>query len=61
MIEEQPSNVVPFTAPTPSRREPQPTAAEIAEYRQLRPLLIQMLDEWQKIRVGCPIAQRMTR
>ena len=54
--EDRPSNVVPFAAP--AHREPPPTAAEIAEYRRLRPALLQMLEEWQKVRIGCPIARR---
>jgi hypothetical protein len=54
--EEQPTNILPFAIP--SNREPPVTAAELAEYRKLKPLLIQMLKEWQKIRTGCPIARR---
>lgn len=54
--EENPTNIVLFAIP--ANREPPITAAELAEYRRLKPLLIQMLKEWQKIRVGCPIARR---
>lgn len=54
--EEQPTNILPFAIP--ANREPPATAAELAEYRKLKPLLIQMLKEWQKVRTGCPIARR---
>lgn len=57
--EEHPNNIVPFAAPL--RREPPLTAAELAEYRRLRPALIQMLEEWAKLRIGCPIARRTIR
>jgi hypothetical protein len=39
-----------------------PTGAELAEYRRIRPLLLQMLAEWEVIKgsIGCPIARRIT-
>jgi hypothetical protein len=43
--------VVPFQAPSASARkhEPPPTNEEIAEYRRIRPVLMQMLEEWPKL------------
>ena len=43
----------------PARKEAALSDAELVEYRRLRPLLMQLLDEWQKVRTGCPIAKRM--
>lgn len=41
--------VVPFQAPSGSRKhEPPPTDEEIAEYRRIRPVLLQMLEQWPK-------------
>lgn len=42
--------VVPFQAPSGSARkhEPPPTDDEIAEYRRIRPVLLQMLEQWPK-------------
>lgn len=57
--EKIPGNVVPF-APPP-HWEPPLTAVELAEYRRLRPALLQVLEEWQKIRTGCPIARQTIR
>jgi hypothetical protein len=43
--------VVPFQAPSGSARkhEPPPTDEEIAEYRRIRPLLMQMLEQWPRL------------
>jgi hypothetical protein len=54
--EETANNVVAFALP--AHREPPLTAAELAEYRRIRPALLQLLEEWQKIRVSCPVARR---
>lgn len=42
-------------------REPPITAEEIAEYRQMRPLLMKMLEEWQQVATtgGCPVARQI--
>lgn len=45
------------------KHAPQPaTAEELAEYRQMWPLVMQMLREWEMIKGsgGCPIARRIT-
>jgi hypothetical protein len=46
--------------PTPLR-EPPASQAELAEYRRLRPLLLQMLKEWEAIKGsgGCPVARQI--
>lgn len=55
------TNVTPLFGrqPRPASREPAPTDEEIAEYRRIRPKLLQMLDEWDRIRgyKGCPAAR----
>jgi len=40
------------------RREPPPTDAEMEEYRRIRPRLLKMLDEWDRMTgpLGCPVA-----
>lgn len=54
------TDVVEFNAEVRRRtREPNLTDAELIEYRRLRPALLQMLEEWQKIRTGCPVARNM--
>ena len=58
--EDQPTNVIALHPPAP-RRDPPLTPAELAEYRRLRPLLLQMLEEWHRVRMACPIAQRAIR
>lgn len=47
--------------PTP-RRADGATPAELAEYRRIKPLLLQMLREWEAIKSsgGCPIARNIT-
>lgn len=54
------SNVVSI-ATRPALREPPITQAELAEYRRLRPQLIQMLADWKKLtnEHGCPIASQI--
>jgi hypothetical protein len=49
----KPVNKTVFEAPV--------TAEEVAEYRRLRPLLLQMLEEWQMIRSsqGCPVFRQI--
>jgi hypothetical protein len=55
------TNVTPLFGrqPRPASREPAPTDEEIAEYRRIRPQLLQMLDEWNRIKgyKGCPAAR----
>jgi hypothetical protein len=47
-----------------ARRPPleRATPAELAEYRRIKPLLLQMLREWEAVKGsgGCPIARRIT-
>jgi hypothetical protein len=50
------TNVLPFS--TQLLREPPLTAAELAEYRRLRPMLRKLVEDWPKIVSGCPIAKR---
>lgn len=38
-------------------RVPPLTGDEIAEYRRLRPRLLAMLDGWDKVARGCPVAR----
>lgn len=42
-------------------REQPVTDAEIAEYRKLRPKLLQMLAEWEQLKSaeGCPVARHV--
>lgn len=42
-------------------REQPVTDAEIAEYRKLKPKLLQMLAEWEEIKSshGCPVAHHI--
>lgn len=52
------SNVFPLHNPQRRpRHEPPASEAELAEYRRIRPLLLQMLAEWQTLRssTGCPV------
>lgn len=52
-------NITPFPMERVRRPEPPPSDAELAEYRRIRPQLLQMLAEWQKIRSMCPLATRL--
>lgn len=54
------SNVVGINA-RPILREPPITAAELAEYRRIRPQLLAMLAEWKALTApeGCPIARQI--
>ena len=58
------SNVFPLFLATiaPRRREAPATEDELAEYRRIRPLLLQMLSEWEQIKGsgGCPVARSIT-
>jgi hypothetical protein len=55
------TNVTPLFGrqPRPTSREPGPTDEEIAEYRRIRPQILQMLEEWNRIKgyKGCPAAR----
>lgn len=53
-------NVVALFGRQPARRaEPMPTNEELAEYRRIRPRLLQMLREWEMLKGprGCPVAR----
>jgi len=57
-------NVVPLFLATiaPRRKEAPVSDEELAEYRRLKPLLLQMLAEWEQIKGsgGCPVARSIT-
>jgi hypothetical protein len=55
------ANVVRFLARSKPRREPPMTDEEIAEYRRIRPRLLRMLDEWDRLKgpLGCPVARHV--
>lgn len=55
------SNVVELANLPAREREPMPTAAEIAEYRAIRPRLLAMLNDWERIKSqhGCPVARQI--
>jgi hypothetical protein len=60
-VTEGADNVFPLF-PDLAKREAPPTPEEIAEYRRIRPQLLQMLREWEAVKAtgGCPIARRIT-
>lgn len=43
------------------RREPPLTDAEISEYRRIKPLLQQLMVEWETLKSekGCPVARSL--
>lgn len=47
------SNVIPFGAAVErrsgGRQEPPPTDEELAEYRRIRPILAQIVEQWPKL------------
>lgn len=53
----------PLTAvilPFPESRLARGTPEELAEYREMLPLLRQMVKEWQVVKQMCPMARRLT-
>lgn len=44
-----------------SRRltEPPPTSDEIREWREIRPQVLRMLQEWDMVRTACPLASKI--
>lgn len=60
--ETMPANVFKLEPVKRSATREQPvTDAEIAEYRKLKPKLLQMLAEWDAIKAsdGCPVAHHV--
>jgi hypothetical protein len=69
---ESSDNVVVFPQGTPKPRckksEPPPSDEELAEYRRIRPILMQIIEQWPHllkehriIAQGCPLAIKLIR
>lgn len=60
------ADVIPLFGPLRKPAQPsQPpvTPEEIAEYRQMRPILLRMIADWDKLTAstGCPVAHQILR
>jgi hypothetical protein len=55
------TNVTFLAGRQPRHHEPPASDDELAEYRRIRPLLLQMLAEWQTLKGpnGCPVARSL--